>query len=207
MATNVIYHRPWFSEMNLGNRALLKRLIVRKFSHAWTRLWRNTEGVSAVEFAMILPFMLLLFIGTVEITDVFDKDRKVNQIASAITDLTAQAQTVTADELDSVIKLGKVILGPYPNTQLEVILASVSFNDEGKATVDWSRDNKKGAPWDKGKAPPITLPDTLAAPNTSVVAGQVNLTYAPLFAGLLTSHFDRASSVELSEIYFLRPRL
>ncbi|MEP4769276.1 MAG: TadE/TadG family type IV pilus assembly protein [Roseibium sp.] len=184
-----------------------KRLIAQKFSHVWTQLWRNTKGVSAVEFAMILPFMLLLFMGTVEITDVFDKDRKVNQIASTITDLTAQAQTVTADELDNVLNLGEVILGPDSDTQLEVILASISFDDKGKATVDWSRGNKKAAPWDKGKAPSITLPGTIAVPDTSVVAGQVNLTYVPLFAGLLTSHFDRASSVELSEIYFLRPRL
>ncbi|MEP2705794.1 MAG: TadE/TadG family type IV pilus assembly protein [Roseibium sp.] len=193
--------------MNLGNKALWKRLDVQNLLHVSKPLWRNTEGVSAVEFAMILPFMLVLFIGAVELTDTFDKDRKVNRIASAITDLTAQAQTVTPDELDSVIKLGKVILGPYPNTQLEVILASVSFNDEGKATVDWSRDNKKGAPWDKGKAPPITLPETVAAPNTSVVVGQVNLTYVSAFAGLLTSYFKRASSFELSETYYLRPRL
>lgn len=167
----------------------------------------DRRGVSATEFAVILPFMFILLIGMAEATGALNQDRKVSRISNSITDLIAQSQTVTTSELSSLLDIGEKILDPYPADTLEIIVASVTFDEDGDATVDWSRNNSSGTPWSRGSAPPITLPDTVAQPNTSIVVGQTNLTYTPAFAGIFTSYFSRASSIDLSDTYYLRPRL
>lgn len=182
---------------------------------SWTRSCKrlagtwlsDRKGVSAVEFAMILPFMLILFIGMVEVSDAYNQDRKVSRMANAITDLVAQAQTVTTNELDGVLDLGATILAPYSADTLEIIVSSVSFDASGDASVDWSYNNSGSTPWTAGSPPPITLPTTVASPNTSIVLGQSNLVYTPTFANLFTSYFPRVASMNLSDTYYLRPRL
>ncbi len=156
---------------------------------------------------MILPFMLVLLIGMEEVTGALNQDRKISRISNSITDLIAQAQTIDTNDMDAIFDLGGKILAPYPDDNLKVLLASVTFDEDGKPTVDWSYDSKHGKPWAKGSKPPVTLPDTVAIPNSSIVVGQASLTYVPTFAGIFTEYFDRASSIDLSDTYYLRPRL
>lgn len=176
--------------------------------------WADKRGVSATEFAMILPFLLFLLVGMEVITGALNHDRKISRIASSVTDLVAQEQTVDPSGLDALLKVGDTILAPYSSTELEVIVASVSFDEDGDPSIDWSRDNHGSAAdgWSPGAAPPITLPDTIATPNTSIVVGQTNLTYRPTFANLykeLNKFFsgDSIDSIDLSDVYYVRPRL
>jgi Flp pilus assembly protein TadG len=50
------------------------------------RLRRREDGVSAVEFALILPVMLILFFGCVEVGDALTIDRKVAHVASTLSE-------------------------------------------------------------------------------------------------------------------------
>ncbi len=54
---------------------------------------RDTRGVAAVEFALILPLLLLLYIGSVEATLLYTTDRGVATIASTVADLVARSKT------------------------------------------------------------------------------------------------------------------
>ncbi len=194
--------------MNLGNSVGLQMLRERLRGARWlAELRDDRQAVSATEFALVLPFMLLILIGMTEVTGALNQDRKVSRIASSITDLVAQSQTVTTAEISSILDLGEKILEPYPADELTSIIASISFDEDGTPSVDWSWDSTGSEPWTPGSAPPVTLPSTVAAPNTSIVLGQANLDYTPIFAGVFTSYFDRASSIELSDTYYLRPRL
>jgi len=171
------------------------------------RFWADRRGVAATEFALILPVMLIILIGMAEITGAMNHDRKVSRISSAITDLVAQAQTVTEAELLSVMDLGEMVLDPYPADQLEIIVASVTYDEDGDPEVDWSFNNGGSNPWTEGAAPPIDLPDTLVSPSTSIVVGVATLDYTPPFTGIFTGYFSRDSVLELSDTFYLRPRL
>ncbi len=173
---------------------------------------RNEQGVAAIEFAMILPFMLVLMIGMVELTDALNVDRKVSRMANAVTDLVAQAQTVTENELNSYMALGETILRPYPSDDLTFVVASITFQPNGDPEVDWSYQRKAGVggsatDWTDGQEPPISLPATLVSPNTSIVVGVATLGYTPPFAGIFTQYYSRDSIITLSDTYYLRPRL
>ncbi|MET1413647.1 TadE/TadG family type IV pilus assembly protein [Roseibium sp. HPY-6] len=175
---------------------------------ALKRLRRDEDGVSAVEFAMILPFMFLLLIGMTELAEALNQDRKVSRIANAIADLVAQEEAVERNDLNDLLDIGAEILAPYPADNLQVIVASITFDEDGNASVDWSRDSAESAPWTAGDAPPIALPASVAVPNTSVVVGQTNLTYTPSFTGVFTNMFDWSpSALELSDTYYLSPRI
>jgi Flp pilus assembly protein TadG len=192
------------SEFDLKTKLTKYRL---DFAKKLDRVWRDREGVTAVEFAMILPFMLVLFIAAVEITGILNHDRKISRISNSVTDLVAQAQDISTTEIGNLFDIGEKILAPYPSTGLNIVVASVSFDNNGVASVDWFDCKLSCSDWSKGGKPPITLPATVAKPNTSIVVGQSNMTYTPPFSGIFTEYFKRAASHELSDTYYLRPRL
>ncbi|MEE4011197.1 TadE/TadG family type IV pilus assembly protein [Roseibium sp. FZY0029] len=179
----------------------------RRFLTGLRSIGADKRAVTAIEFAMILPFMLILLIGMEEVTGTLDHDRKVSRIANSVADLVAQGQTLTPADLKAMLDIGGKIIDPYPDTDLETIVASVTFDDEGTPAVDWSYSSKGGAAWPKGSKPPIELPETVAVPNSSIVLAQANLKYVPTFSGMFTTYFARESSIDLSDSYYLRPRL
>ncbi|MFN3129782.1 TadE/TadG family type IV pilus assembly protein [Roseibium sp.] len=210
---SVTYPQQWFSEMSHGHRRICSRT---KLSVSWTewfkRFRRDQKGVAGIEFAMILPFLLVFLIGMVEVTDALNQDRKISRMANAVTDLVAQAQTVTRSELNTYLQLGETILKPYPSDDLTFVIASVTFQANGAPEVDWSYQRKAGVggpatDWTDGQEPPISLPATLVSPNTSIVVGVATLGYTPPFAGIFTQYYSRDSIITLSDTYYLRPRL
>lgn len=70
-------------------------------------LARNQRGVAAVEFAMLLPLMITLYIGAVEISQMVSIDRKVSLTARAVADLVAQSTTITGAEMTNILNAAK----------------------------------------------------------------------------------------------------
>ncbi|MEP4029773.1 TadE/TadG family type IV pilus assembly protein [Roseibium polysiphoniae] len=167
----------------------------------------DRSGVAAVEFALILPFLLLLLIGMAETTSALNQDRKVSQIASSVADLVAQSESISTSEAADIMLAASAIMSPYESSRLSVTIASVSFDGNGNAEVDWSVDQDGGTPWPTGSEPPIDIPDTVAKAGTSLVVGQSNYTYIPMFASLAQNLFPSAATIPMGDVYFLRPRL
>ncbi|PVB60272.1 hypothetical protein DCO57_18395 [Labrenzia sp. 011] len=172
------------------------------------RLWSDGRAVAATEFALILPFMVLLLVGVIDISGAINADRKVSRIANSTTDLVAQAQTLDTNDLDDILALGGKIMAPESDDTLTTIIASITFDGKGNATVDWSYDSEQNTPWAQGSVPPITFPETVAAPETSIVIAQSTLIYTPPFSGMFFAKtFPRLSQYTLRDVFYLRPRL
>ncbi len=77
------------------------------------RLCGNRDGVSAVEFALIAPVMVLFYVGMVEISLALSVDRKVTNAASALADLVAQDDVITDGEMVDILNAGSAIIAPY----------------------------------------------------------------------------------------------
>ncbi|MBA4038549.1 MAG: pilus assembly protein TadG, partial [Bradyrhizobium sp.] len=63
------------------------------------QLLRDKRGVAAVEFAVIVPVMLVLFFGVDEFSSVVAVDRKVTLMARTLSDLTSQNDRVSDTQL------------------------------------------------------------------------------------------------------------
>ena len=106
----------------------------------FVRFCRAQAGVAAVEFALILPIMLLVYIGTIEASSLISMDRKVQSASGAIGDLVARTSgSITAAEIEDYIGAAGGILTPFSPTPLIQIVSQVKLNADGSATVDWSR--------------------------------------------------------------------
>ena len=74
---------------------------------------RDRRGVSAVEFALIAPLMLGLYIGCVEISEGVAADRKVTLTAGALANLTSQVTTLTTADMSNILNASTAIMNPY----------------------------------------------------------------------------------------------
>ena len=61
------------------------------------RFVRDRRGVSAVEFAILAPVMIALYLGCVEISDGVAVDRKVSLTAAALANLRRNRPDLTND--------------------------------------------------------------------------------------------------------------
>ena len=170
------------------------------------RFRRDSKGVAALEFAIIAPILILLFIGTLEISLAVSVDRKVGRISSTVADLITQAQTLTTDEVDAIMDVAEKIIYPYDDDiQIEIVGIMI---EDGAAEVKWSRDEDGEEPIAKGS--PYTVPTSIKIDDTFLVAAVVKTSHQPAFKfvgyanGKLS--FDE-TAIELEEQIFLRPRI
>lgn len=83
-----------------------------KLKRASAGLMRDERGIAATEFAVIVPLMLTMFFGTVEITSGIAADRKVTLVARTLSDLPSQADKVNSTELQNFFTASGSIVWP-----------------------------------------------------------------------------------------------
>jgi Flp pilus assembly protein TadG len=71
--------------------------------HRVRNLWVDIRAVAAVEFAIVLPFMLLLFVGGVELANALAISVKVSQTAHTVADLVSRNACVTDSALSTML--------------------------------------------------------------------------------------------------------
>src|SRR6476646_8875321 len=86
----------------------------------------DRRGVSAVEFAMLLPLMITLYLGTVEISQGVAIDRKVTLTSRTIADLTSQVSTIATSDMTNVFDAASSVIAPY-NTDMSLLTMTVSL--------------------------------------------------------------------------------
>ena len=74
---------------------MTKLISMLNVAGALSKFARDRRGVSAVEFAMILPLMLTLYLGTVEVSQGISIDRKVTLTTRTVTRADRSAGTST----------------------------------------------------------------------------------------------------------------
>jgi Flp pilus assembly protein TadG len=79
-------------------------------SRALRNLGRDRRGASAIEFALLAPLMIGLYIGCVEISEGIAADRKVTLTAGAVANLTAQVTTITPADMSNILAASTAIM-------------------------------------------------------------------------------------------------
>jgi Flp pilus assembly protein TadG len=156
----------------------------------------GSEGFAAVEFAMILPFMLLLYLGSFEISEAIAVKRQVTLTASTVTNIVTQYASISqTSDMPDILKASSTVLTPYPAAKATVVVSLVTVDSSGNAKVSWSQ-ALNGTARSNGQA--ISLPSGLNVPNTSVVLGETTYAYTPLMDFLHMGTLNLYSSVYMS---------
>lgn len=152
--------------------------LLRKFM----RFRRNEKGAAAVEFALILPFLLVLFMGSIEASSLITVDRRVTIISGTVGDLVARTDgTLTSSQLTDFFKASQGIIFPYSTTGLKQVVSLISVTSAGVAKVKWSCAYNGGTKRTVNAS--YTLPskmNELARTNGWIVASEVYYSYKPV---------------------------
>ena len=104
---------------------------IRRLMPMLRRLLHAVEGVSAVEFALIAPIMITLFIGGTEVTQGITIKRKVTIATRTIADLVAQDNSINNAEMNLIFAATDSVLAPYSGSKLKMVISSVEIDNNG----------------------------------------------------------------------------
>lgn len=164
-------------------------------------------GVAAVEFALIAPVMLTLYLGGTEVTRLISADRKISLAARVAADLVARESeaAISAANMTTVCKGTLAMLEPFPTSAATITITAVKTDDKGVSKVAWSRKftggNCASSVTGLATGNSITPPSGITTNSTSVIWSQVQYTYSTMFGSV----FD-AATINLGEEAYMRPR-
>jgi Flp pilus assembly protein TadG len=166
-------------------------------------LRRDRRGVSAVEFAIVLPVMITLYIGTVEVAKGIAIYRKVTQAARTVADLATQFRTIKNADKDNILAAGPAVLFPTSDTPLKITLSAVYIDKNGVAKIEWTDPYHGGTLPKRSIGDVVTLPaDVLKVPDSQLIWAEVSYSYDPQIADWIIK-----GTIDLKDSFFMRPRL
>jgi len=162
---------------------------------------RDTRGMAAVEFAIIVPMMLTIFFGTIEISNGVTVDRKLTLAARTLSDLISQGTKATNTDIDNAFKMGGTILTPYSASPLQQRISAIDIDDKGVATVAWTDSYNVSSMKALQKGDVVSIPDALRVNNTQLILGEVVYKYKPAVGYIMGQE-----GVTLTDSTYTRPR-
>jgi Flp pilus assembly protein TadG len=174
----------------------------------------DRRGVAAVEFAFIVPVLLIMYFMTMEASQAIETSKKVSRIGSMVADLVTQQETISAADLDAIMKIGNSTLQPYNRSTPKIVITAIKVTNETPPNVQvvWSRKMVGDAfSADAAKDSVTAVPKTLEIKDTFLIRVESNLAYEPIITWSadsekrlgLSSVFNKIS---MGETYYLRPR-
>ena len=160
------------------------------------RIARDQRGVSAVEFALLAPVMVGLYLGCVEISEGVGADRKVSLTAAALANLTAQAQNLTATDMTNILDASGAIIVPFSASLLKMTVTCLKIDANKNVTVKWSVTRNGTA--DSGS---MTIPSALAVANSFLILAKTSYAYTPVVGYTITG------TITLSDQMYMSPRI
>ena len=181
----------------------------------WLRtFFVDRKGVAALEFALIAPLLFVLYLGTMEITQAMETNKKVSRVGSMVSDLVGQqGREVYREDLDAIMMIGEAILKPYARSPVSIVITGIEIDKFSQAKVKWSRKMVDGIfSRDVAKGTATTVPNALNIPDTFLLRVTAMLDYRPIITWTadkkmslgLTAAFDH---INMEEAYHLRPRM
>ncbi len=172
---------------------------------------RDRRGASAIEFAFVIPIMLIMYLGTMELGQGIETNKKVARSASMIADLVTQEQTLTKSEIDGILVVGESILQPYYRSRPKITITAIRLDSatppEGK--VVWRRQIENGlTSGDTPASETISVPAQLRTPNSFLIRVETELAYLPVITWTAGDNNwgQIFSQINMREGYNLRPR-
>ncbi|PLX34389.1 MAG: hypothetical protein C0605_13785 [Hyphomicrobiales bacterium] len=169
----------------------------RRMMNRFARFARNARGVAAVEFALIAPVMLVLYMGTVEFQDYFTMDRKLTATTSAAADVVSQDDVITNSEIGDIFSAISTMMTPYDSSALKLRVSRVDIDSDSNVTVGWS-DGQNYAPRAIGSTYP--LPVNLVVKNSSYIVAESQFTYKAALGEYIPG------GITLKRVFYVNPR-
>ena len=104
---------------------MLRTMMAKLIPARLARFSRDERGVSAVEFALLLPVMITIYLGGVEVSQGISIDRKVTLTARTVADLVSQVSSIDAPGVSNVLQASTAVMSPYPVDKAKVTVTVI----------------------------------------------------------------------------------
>ena len=168
------------------------------------RLARERNGAGAIEFAILFPVLVMLYIGAFEITIGLSVSKRATRAAGSIADLVTQQQSVTKSALAQMPSVATAMFVPYNSTSLTLKITGISIDAGANAKVLWSWAQDGTTPYAKN----VTVSDVPAdmkTANSFLVRTELSIPYTMF---LFAPNFmpDGMRTITIRRSYFYRQR-
>lgn len=103
-------------------------------------LYPCTAANVAVEFALAVPVITFLMLGSVELARYVVLNQKLDRVAVSMADLVARAETISESDIDDILLAAGEVARPFDfDGRGRVIVSSVMNPDGGGAEIAWQR--------------------------------------------------------------------
>jgi hypothetical protein len=180
--------------------------MIRAIRSAVLGTLRDGRGVSAMEFALVLPILVLFSVGTVEYSRLILLTQKLQSGSFILADLTARDKTLESERLGDIFLAVDQVIAPFEFVESgRAIVTSIGRKPDEEPEVNWQCAGGGALETDShigiGAGASVELPDQLAiATGETVIAAELFYAYEPLFGLGPSSRVIRRTA-------FFKPRL
>jgi Flp pilus assembly protein TadG len=196
MTRNPLEHSPHDVSRSLfGCRGVFVRL---------RELLQDRRGVGGVEFALVAPMLLVLYLMSFELTMGFSVAKKTSMASSTVADIVAREEKVTKAFLLTMPDVAKAIFVPYSTNNLLIKVTAIKIDSTKAAKVAWSWSSTGVVPYAVGTTAPV--PADLLVADTFLIRSELSvshelMTYLPGFV------IGGKKSLTLYREFYYRQRL
>ena len=160
--------------------------------HGGASFGRDAHGVSAVEFALILPIMLTLWAGMAEMAHAIDNWRKVTQLARTVADLTSQGDSsdpISSGMMSDILSASSSVLRPFAAANAKIVVSALAVNVTAsplrpQVCSSISTSNNAYAR-STGVATDLTIPAGFNTTGNRYILAEVSMPYSPMLGSSL----------------------
>ncbi|MDB5618650.1 TadE/TadG family type IV pilus assembly protein [Tardiphaga sp.] len=176
-----------------------------RFPRLLARLYADTRGIAAVEFAMIMPLLMVMFFGMIDVSMGVGADRKVTMIAQTMADLASRYTKVVDADFTNFFSIGDAMLTPFAPGDLTATISQVYIDPTtGTGKVYWSKGDAV-----RSLNSSVTVPAGLIGKDSSgnvlanqyLIFAEVKYAYKPIIGYVVPK-----AGLTLSETTYARPR-
>jgi Flp pilus assembly protein TadG len=167
-------------------------------THAWRRFGRDRRGVAAIEFALVVPIVIVVYAVGFEIAEAATVYRKLTDTTVQLANVTAQYTTMTTTDTSNVMSASAQIMSPYSTGSLTIVMSLLTTNAAGTSTtVTWSQAYQTTA---LAKGTAMTPPTGFQTANGSYILVQTSYSYSPIVGSAFMQ------PIQMSNQIFMMPR-
>lgn len=178
--------------------------ILMPLARVFRRLRGDRSGAGAVEFAILAPILLMLYISAFEITVGMSIAKRTSRAAGTIADLVTQQPAMTKASLSTMVGVAQSIYAPYTPQNMKLKISAIKVDATKVARIYWSWQENNTRPYVPNAV--VTLPADLNNANSFLIHAELQLDHQlGMFLSNTMSYDTR--TVTIKRDFYFRQRV